>query len=31
MMSQDNRLLPLTSETLDRPLRDLAVQPAPVS
>jgi capsular exopolysaccharide synthesis family protein len=29
MMSQDNRLLPLTSETLDRPLRDLAVQPVP--
>jgi capsular exopolysaccharide synthesis family protein len=28
-MSQDNRLLPLSSETLDRPLRDLA-QPAPV-
>src|SRR5205085_7484982 len=29
-MMQDNRLLPLTSETLDRPLRDLA-QPAPVA
>src|SRR5256714_3482706 len=28
-MMQDNRLLPLSSETLDRPLRDLA-QPAPV-
>src|SRR5215207_2289968 len=27
MMSQDNRLLPLTSETLDRPLRDLAAAP----
>src|SRR5437016_11758266 len=27
-MMQDNRLLPLSSETLDRPLRDLA-QPAP--
>jgi capsular exopolysaccharide synthesis family protein len=30
-MLQDNRLLPLTSETLDRPLRDLAAQPAPVA
>jgi succinoglycan biosynthesis transport protein ExoP len=29
MMSQDNRLLPLPTETLDRPLRDLAAQPAP--
>jgi succinoglycan biosynthesis transport protein ExoP len=29
-MMQDNRLLPLTSEALDRPLRDLA-QPAPVT
>src|SRR5215210_2168988 len=29
MMSQDNRLLPLPSDTLDRPLRDLAApQPA---
>ena len=28
MMSQENRLLPLTSETLDRPLRDLAAAPA---
>ena len=28
-MMQDNRLLPLSPETLDRPLRDLA-QPAPV-
>jgi len=28
-MMQDNRLLPLSSEALDRPLRDLA-QPAPV-
>ncbi len=28
-MSQENRLLPLSSEPLDRPLRDLA-QPAPV-
>jgi capsular exopolysaccharide synthesis family protein len=27
MMSQDNRLLPLSSETLDRPLRDLAGPP----
>src|ERR1044072_3050959 len=27
MMSQENRLLPLTSETLDRPLRDLAATP----
>src|SRR5215207_1045237 len=27
MMSQENRLLPLTSETLDRPLRDLAAAP----
>ena len=31
MMSQDNRLLPLTPETLDRPLRDLASPPAAVS
>lgn len=30
MMSQENRLLPLTSETLDRPLRDLAAAPAVV-
>ncbi len=30
MMSQDNRLLPLGSEPLDRPLRDLA-HPAPVA
>src|SRR5687768_1708035 len=30
MMSQDNRLLPLSSESLDRPLRDLA-HPAPVA
>jgi capsular exopolysaccharide synthesis family protein len=30
MMSQENRLLPLTSETLDRPLRDLAAAPVPV-
>jgi polysaccharide biosynthesis transport protein len=29
-MMQDNRLLPLTPETLDRPLRDLA-QPSPVA
>ena len=29
-MSQDNRLLPLSSETLDRPLRDLAAPPAAV-
>src|SRR5918998_6399878 len=29
MMSQENRLMPLSSEPLDRPLRDLA-QPAPV-
>jgi polysaccharide biosynthesis transport protein len=29
MMSQDNRLLPLSSEPLDRPLRDLT-QPPPV-
>jgi polysaccharide biosynthesis transport protein len=29
MMSQDNRLLPLSPESLDRPLRDLA-HPAPV-
>jgi capsular exopolysaccharide synthesis family protein len=28
MMSQDNRLLPLSPETLDRPLRDLAAPPA---
>jgi capsular exopolysaccharide synthesis family protein len=27
MMSQENRLLPLTSESLDRPLRDLAAAP----
>ena len=27
MMSQENRLLPLTPETLDRPLRDLAATP----
>ena len=27
MMSQDNRLLPLSPETLDRPLRDLAAPP----
>ncbi len=26
-MSQENRLMPLTSETLDRPLRDLAAAP----
>ena len=30
MMSQDNRLMPLSSETLDRPLRDFA-QPVPVA
>ncbi|HWS87081.1 MAG TPA: polysaccharide biosynthesis tyrosine autokinase [Pyrinomonadaceae bacterium] len=30
MMSQDNRLLPLPSEQLDRPLRDLAAAPVPV-
>ena len=30
MMSQDNRLLPLSPETLDRPLRDLAAPPAAV-
>jgi capsular exopolysaccharide synthesis family protein len=30
-MMQDNRLLPMTSETLDRPLRDLAAQPVPVA
>jgi capsular exopolysaccharide synthesis family protein len=30
MMSQENRLLPLTSETLDRPLRDLAASPVPM-
>ncbi|MDQ3685419.1 MAG: polysaccharide biosynthesis tyrosine autokinase [Acidobacteriota bacterium] len=30
MMSQDNRLMPMSSETLDRPLRDFA-QPAPVA
>src|SRR5919205_408793 len=29
-MMQDNRLLPLSSEAIDRPLRDLA-QPAPVT
>src|SRR5215213_2273778 len=28
MMSQENRLMPLSSETLDRPLRDLAASPA---
>jgi succinoglycan biosynthesis transport protein ExoP len=28
MMSQENRLLPLSPETLDRPLRDLAASPA---
>ena len=28
-MMQDNRLLPMSQEALDRPLRDLA-QPAPV-
>src|SRR5215211_4480432 len=27
MMSQENRLMPLSSETLDRPLRDLAAAP----
>ena len=31
MMSQDNRLLPLSPETLDRPLRDLAAPPAVVA
>jgi succinoglycan biosynthesis transport protein ExoP len=31
MMSQDNRLLPLSSETLDRPLRDLAGPQQPVA
>ncbi|HEY0171421.1 MAG TPA: polysaccharide biosynthesis tyrosine autokinase [Pyrinomonadaceae bacterium] len=31
MMSQDNRLLPLSSETLDRPLRDLASPPSVVA
>lgn len=30
MVSQDNRLMPLSSETLDRPLREFA-QPAPVA
>jgi capsular exopolysaccharide synthesis family protein len=30
MMSQDNRLMPLTPEALDRPLRELT-QPAPVA
>src|SRR5215212_2710316 len=30
MMSQENRLMPLSSETLDRPLRDLAAAPVPV-
>ena len=30
MMSQDNRLLPLTSESIDRPLRDFA-HPVPVA
>ncbi|MDT7778398.1 MAG: polysaccharide biosynthesis transport protein [Acidobacteriota bacterium] len=30
-MMQDNRLLPLTPETLDRPLRDLAAQPVAVA
>ncbi len=29
MMSQENRLMPLSSETLDRPLRDLAASPVP--
>jgi capsular exopolysaccharide synthesis family protein len=28
-MSQENRLMPLSSETLDRPLRDLAASPMP--
>src|SRR5918997_5464386 len=27
MMSQENRLLPLSSEAIDRPLRDLAAAP----
>ena len=31
MMSQDNRLLPLSPETLDRPLRDLAAAPVPAA
>ncbi|HEX8355670.1 MAG TPA: polysaccharide biosynthesis tyrosine autokinase [Pyrinomonadaceae bacterium] len=31
MMSQDNRLLPLSPETLDRPLRDLAAPPVGVA
>lgn len=31
MMSQDNRLLPLSPETLDRPLRDLAAPPSVVA
>jgi capsular exopolysaccharide synthesis family protein len=31
MMSQDNRLLPLSPETLDRPLRDLAAPPAGIA
>src|SRR3954469_20675942 len=30
MMSQENRLMPLSSETLDRPLRDLAAPPVMV-
>jgi succinoglycan biosynthesis transport protein ExoP len=30
MMSQENRLIPLASETLDRPLRDLAAPPVAV-
>jgi capsular exopolysaccharide synthesis family protein len=30
MMSQENRLLPLSSDALDRPLRDLAAAPAAV-
>jgi succinoglycan biosynthesis transport protein ExoP len=31
MMSQENRLMPLTTETLDRPLRDLAAAPVPAA
>jgi succinoglycan biosynthesis transport protein ExoP len=31
MMSQDNRLLPLSAETLDRPLRDLAAPQQPIA
>src|ERR671926_1154920 len=31
MMSQENRLMPLSPETLDRPLRDLAAPPAAVA